>query len=208
MNRKSHKRECGCPPHPKPMAMVGAGPLTSAIWKTGDEQGGWRYRFNLFRQLAPTGHVSQLFQPTDLTHLVKLTQVLAAVLADDGCLSAAERRLLRELATTLDEVTRRLTSATNRWIHTLRTVHHTHRGKADMATRPIHEIRKGLIKVRIWRKRTRSGLRHSVSIVRLFKNGDVWKESTRFSRDDIPLVRLVLDDAFAWIYEQRQKDAS
>lgn len=77
-----------------------------------------------------------------------------------------------------------------------------------MATRPIHEIRKGLIKVRIWRKRTRSGLRHTVSIVRLFKNGDVWKESTRFSRDDIPLVRLVLDDAFTWIYEQRQKDAS
>jgi hypothetical protein len=77
-----------------------------------------------------------------------------------------------------------------------------------MATRPIHEIRKGLIKVRIWRKRTRSGLRHSVSIIRLFRNGDVWKESTRFSRDDIPLVRLVLDEAHSWIYEQCQKEKS
>jgi hypothetical protein len=77
-----------------------------------------------------------------------------------------------------------------------------------MATCPIHEIRKGLIKVRIWRKRTRSGLRHSVSIIRLFRNGDVWKESTRFSRDDIPLVRLVLDEAHSWIYEQCQKEKS
>lgn len=75
-----------------------------------------------------------------------------------------------------------------------------------MASRPIHEIRKGLIKVRIWRKQTRSGLRHTVSVVRLFRNGDVWKESTRFSRDDVPLMRLVLDDAYNWIYEQTAKD--
>lgn len=76
-----------------------------------------------------------------------------------------------------------------------------------MATRPIHEIRRGLIKVRIWRKRTRSGLRHSVSVVRLFRNGDVWKESSRFSRDDVPLVRLVLDEAHTWIYQQAPRDA-
>ena len=67
-----------------------------------------------------------------------------------------------------------------------------------MAT-PIHQIRRGLIKARIWRKHTRSGQRHHVSVVRLFRNGDVWKESTRFGRDDLPLVRLVLDDAHTWI---------
>lgn len=71
-----------------------------------------------------------------------------------------------------------------------------------MATRPIHEIRRGLIKVRIWRKKTRSGVRHTVSILRLYRNGDVWKESSRFSRDDVPLLRLVLDEAHTWIFEQ------
>ncbi len=75
-----------------------------------------------------------------------------------------------------------------------------------MASPPIHEIRKGLIKVRIWRKQTRSGLRHTVAVVRLFRNGDVWKESTRFFRDDVPLMRLVLDDAYRWIYQQSAKD--
>jgi hypothetical protein len=67
--------------------------------------------------------------------------------------------------------------------------------------KPIHEIRRGLIKVRIWRRRTRSGVRHSVSVVRLYRNGDVWKESGRLGRDDIPLVRLVLDEAYAWILQ-------
>jgi hypothetical protein len=64
---------------------------------------------------------------------------------------------------------------------------------------PIHELRIGLIKARIWKKHTRSGVRHTVSVVRLFKNGDVWKESTRFGRDDLPMLRLVLDRAYGWL---------
>ena len=65
---------------------------------------------------------------------------------------------------------------------------------------PIHEIQRGLIKARIWQKQTRSGLRHHVTVVRLFRDGDTWKESTRVGRDDSPLVRLVLDQAHSWIY--------
>ena len=70
-----------------------------------------------------------------------------------------------------------------------------------MRTKPVHTLRRGLISVRIWRKRTKSGLRHTVTIARLFRNGDVWKESMRFGRDDIPLVRLLLDQAFIWIHQ-------
>ena len=68
--------------------------------------------------------------------------------------------------------------------------------------RPLHEIRIGLIKARIWRKRTRSGIRHTVSVVRLYRNGDVWKESTRFGRDDLPVVKLVLDRVHTWTLRQ------
>ena len=35
---------------PKPTMLVGAGPLTSAIWKLGNDESGWRYRFNVVRQ--------------------------------------------------------------------------------------------------------------------------------------------------------------
>lgn len=71
-----------------------------------------------------------------------------------------------------------------------------------MPRKPIHEIRRGLIKVRIWEKRTRSGLRFTVTVSRMFRNGDAWKESTRFGRDDIPLIRLILDEAHTWIHMQ------
>jgi hypothetical protein len=69
-----------------------------------------------------------------------------------------------------------------------------------MASSPVHEIRRGLIKARIWRRRTRSGMRHSISVTRLFRNGDTWKESTRFGRDDLPLAIHVLDLAHSWIF--------
>lgn len=68
--------------------------------------------------------------------------------------------------------------------------------------RPVHEIRVGLILARIWRKKTRSGVRHTVSVVRLYRNGDTWKESSRFGREDVPVVRLVLDRAYGWVLFQ------
>ena len=61
------------------------------------------------------------------------------------------------------------------------------------------EIRRGLIKVRIWERKSKNRVRYSLSVVRLFRNGDQWNESTRLSRDDIPLVRLVLDEAYTWL---------
>ena len=65
--------------------------------------------------------------------------------------------------------------------------------------KPALEIRRGLIKVRVWQRRSNNGVRYSLSVVRLFRNGDHWKESTRFGRDDIPLVRLMLDEAHTWM---------
>jgi hypothetical protein len=73
-------------------------------------------------------------------------------------------------------------------------------------TQPIHEIRYGLIKACIWRKDTRSGLRHTVSVVRLYRNGDAWKESTRFGRDDLPLLLKVVDLAHTWIFQHGKDD--
>lgn len=64
---------------------------------------------------------------------------------------------------------------------------------------PVVEIRRGLIKVRVWQRRSKKGGRYSLSVVRLFRNGDQWKESTRLGRDDIPLVRLLLDEAHTWM---------
>ena len=72
-------------------------------------------------------------------------------------------------------------------------------GAKLLMAKPIKEIRRGLIKVRIWKRKLRNGVRYSLTVIRLFRNGDQWKESTRLGRDDIPIVRLVLDEAHTWI---------
>lgn len=64
---------------------------------------------------------------------------------------------------------------------------------------PVHEIRIGTIKVNIWCKKTRNGPKHTLTVARLYRNGDTWIESSRFSRDDVPLLRKVLDAAHTWI---------
>ena len=77
-----------------------------------------------------------------------------------------------------------------------------------MAKKPVHEIRRGLIVVRVWRKRTRKQRSYSTSIMRLFRNGNAWKESARFDSRDIPVIRLALDDAFVWMLANQETDNS
>jgi len=73
-----------------------------------------------------------------------------------------------------------------------------------MARKPVHEIRFGLIKAAIWRNHTKSGDRHNVTVSRIYRNGDVWKESTHFGRDDLPLLAKVVDLAHTWIFQNHQ----
>lgn len=75
-------------------------------------------------------------------------------------------------------------------------------------TKPVHTIRYGMIKANIWKNQTSSGERHSVTVVRIFRNGDVWKESSRFGRDDLPLVAKVADRAHTWIFESCSKTSA
>jgi hypothetical protein len=88
---------------PRPMELAGAGPLMSSIWKLGGVESGWRYRFNVVRRSKDRCHFTDLFQPNDLIHFIKLIQVLAAVISADGCLTPAERTMLTGLAVKLDE---------------------------------------------------------------------------------------------------------
>ena len=77
-----------------------------------------------------------------------------------------------------------------------------------MAQGPEQVVRFGLIKVAIWKNHTKSGDRHSVSVVRLFKDGDRWRESTRFGRDDLPLVAKAVDVAHTWIFARSDSSPS
>ena len=74
----------------------------------------------------------------------------------------------------------------------------------EAKTKPVHEIRLGRIKAAIWANETDNGTRHNVTITRLYKDGDEWKTSTSFGREELPLVAKVADMAHSFIYQLGQ----
>jgi hypothetical protein len=43
-------------------------------------------------------------------------------------------------------------------------------------------------------------------VARLYRNGDLWKESTHFGRDDLPLLTKAVDMAHTWIFQHAQEE--
>ena len=43
---------------------------------------------------------------------------------------------------------------------------------------------------------------YNVTVHRLYKDGDDWKQTASFGREDLPLVAKVVDMAHTWTYEQ------
>lgn len=74
--------------------------------------------------------------------------------------------------------------------------------KGDSKTRPVHEVRLGRIKAAVWQNETENGVRHNVTISRLYRDGDKWKDTASFGRDDLPLVAKVADLAHSWIFAE------
>lgn len=80
--------------------------------------------------------------------------------------------------------------------------------KASDRKRPVHEIRLGRIRAAIWENESENGTRHNVTISRLYKDGDQWKDTGSFGRDDLLLVAKVADLAHSWIYQQQSGEAA
>ena len=57
-----------------------------------------------------------------------------------------------------------------------------------MAGKTEREIRRGLIKVRIRTRCSKNTQHYTLSVARLYRNGGEWKQSSRFSRDDISVT--------------------
>ena len=72
------------------------------------------------------------------------------------------------------------------------------------SNKPVHEVRLGRIKAAIWENETANGVRHNVTFQRIYRDGEQWKTSDSFGRDDLPLVIKVSDLAHSWIYQHPQ----
>ncbi len=68
---------------------------------------------------------------------------------------------------------------------------------------PVHQVRIGRVVGKVWLNESGDGKSwHNVTLGRLYKDGEDWKTSESFGRDDLPLVMKVADQCHSWIYEQ------
>lgn len=86
-----------------PYAVLGSGDLVSHLLRRNVDVGK-EYHFNVFR-MEPDEKVTHSLRPRDLRAIVKLCQVLAFTIADDGWLADDLRSELFELADDLDYIT-------------------------------------------------------------------------------------------------------
>jgi len=77
--------------------------------------------------------------------------------------------------------------------------------------KPIKTIRLRGISASIFanKAKTEAGERtfHKVSLQRSYKDGDDWKTTTSFGRDDLPVVQLVLQRAWEAILDMKSASA-
>ena len=71
--------------------------------------------------------------------------------------------------------------------------------------RPVHEVRIGLIKAAIWANTVEDTVRHNVTFERSYKDGEEWKTTTSFGRDDLLTLAKVADLAHSWIINPTEK---
>ena len=73
--------------------------------------------------------------------------------------------------------------------------------------KPAHEIRLGRVKATIWGNEMEGGgFRHNVQIRRIYKEGEEWKSSDSFGRDELLLVAEAAKQAALWIYQRAQDE--
>lgn len=75
---------------------------------------------------------------------------------------------------------------------------------SSVKARPVHEVRLGSIKAAIWENQTEKGVRHNVTLRRLYRQDGQWKDSDSFGRDDLLLLAKIIDQAHTWIHEQSE----
>ena len=68
---------------------------------------------------------------------------------------------------------------------------------------PAHKIRHGAVSASIWRQETDKGVMFNVTFQRSYKEGEEWKSSSSFGRNNLLVLSLIAARAFEWIGNQQ-----
>lgn len=78
----------------------------------------------------------------------------------------------------------------------------------ETKNRPVKELRIGSLKAAIWQNEGTNGPWHNVTFDRSYRDGDTWKSSDNFGRDDLLALSKLADQAHTWIIEQEATQRS
>jgi hypothetical protein len=69
-------------------------------------------------------------------------------------------------------------------------------------TKPVHKVRLGTIESAVWENKLSEGKPYyKVTFCRNYKDGDEWKTTESFGRDDLLVLAKVADQTHSWIFE-------
>ena len=66
----------------------------------------------------------------------------------------------------------------------------------------------GRIKAAIWQNETDNGIRYNATFGRLYKDGESWKQTESFGRDDLPVLAKVADQAHTFIFQSSKSPSN
>ena len=72
--------------------------------------------------------------------------------------------------------------------------------------KPVAEVRIGRVKAAIWPNETEGRTRHNVTFSRLYRDGEKWKRTQSFGRNDLLLLAKVADQAHSRLFELPQEE--
>ena len=77
---------------------------------------------------------------------------------------------------------------------------------ANNNSKPAAELRIGAVKATVCENEIGGITRHNITFSRLYKDGDQWKTTQTFGRNDLLVLAKVADQAHSRIFEIQQGD--
>lgn len=81
----------------------------------------------------------------------------------------------------------------------------TNKPATETTNKPIHEIRVNGIRATIWANQTEKGVRYNTTFERSYKDGEDWKNTDSYGREDLLVMAYIAKEAFRWIVSQPSK---
>ena len=78
-----------------------------------------------------------------------------------------------------------------------------------MSNQPVHRLRIGSISAAIFENKTQDGKTfYNAQFDRSYRDGETWKHTTSYGRDDLLILAKLADQVHSWIVDKQQASSS